>query len=158
MGDLENAIAAVFRAKGLSSLPEKEFVMFVSMTKRWLTPAEAQKLLDAGLAGKLLKRDGADVSPTFDPAAIEIPVNYAPDKKMLSQAAPEGLFPILVRKLCDATRFSRREVVALVNRKQEEANVEIEVAAMRVAAEHGIQVAEFSKQAREEILERYREE
>ena len=157
MGDLENAIAAVFKAKGLASVPEKEFVMFVSMTKRWLTPAEAQRLLDAGLAAKLLRRDGGDVAPTFDPAAVEIPPGYAPDKKMLVQAAPEGLFPVLVRKLCDATRMSRREVVAIVNRKQEEANVEIEVAAMLVAAEHGIQVSEYAGQARAEILERYRD-
>jgi hypothetical protein len=132
-------------------------VLFVSMTKRWLTPAEAQKLLEAGLTAKLLERHGADVKLTFDLATVNIPANFVPDKKVLVQSQPEGLFPVLVRKICDATKLGRREVVALVNRRQEEANVEIEVAAMLVAAEHGISVAEFAGQARAEILDRYKD-
>jgi hypothetical protein len=157
MGDLDVAIAAVFKAKGLSTLPEKEFVMFVSMTKRWLTPAEAQRLLDAGLESKLLERRGADVAPTFDPSTVQVPPNFVMDKTVIARPQADGLFHALVRKICDATKLGRREVVALVNRKQEEANVEIEVAAMLVAAENGIDVAGYAGQAREEILERYRE-
>ena len=127
------------------------------MTKRWLTPAEAQKLLEAGLTAKLLERQGADVRMTFDPATVTIPANFVPDRKALIHAQPEGLFPVLVRRICDATKLGRREVVALVNRRQEEANVEIEVAAMLVAAEHGIHVTEYVGQARTEILDRYKD-
>jgi hypothetical protein len=154
---LETAIAAVFKAKGLPAMPEKEFVMFVSMTKRWLTPAEAQKLLEAGLSAKLIERRGGDVSPTFDVSVLQIPADFSIDKKSLSQAQPEGLFPVLVRRICDATKLGRREVVAMINRKQEQADVEIEVAAMLVAAENGIPVAEYAVQVRSEILERYRD-
>ncbi|MFH0816696.1 MAG: DUF2240 family protein [Methanobacteriota archaeon] len=154
---MESAIAAVFKAKGLASVPEKEFVMFVSMTKRWLTPAEGQRLLEVGLAAKLLERRGADVKPTFDPAAVNIPANFAPDKNVLAHSQPEGLFPVIVRKIGDATKLGRREVVAMINRRQEEANVEIEVAAMLVAAEHGIAIAEYVGQARAEILDRYKD-
>jgi hypothetical protein len=153
--ELEEAIAAVFKAKGLQSIGERDFVMFVSMDRRWLTPAEGQRLLEAGLAAKLLERDGSKVKPTFDVSKTEIPSGFVPDKRALAQSEPEATFPVLVRAICTATKLGKREVVALVNKKQEEAGVEIEVAAMLVAAEKGLDVSGYSQRVKMEILERY---
>jgi len=155
MSDLELAIAAVFKAKGLASIGEKDFVMFVSMDRRWFTPAEAQRLLEAGLSAKLLEREGQGLRPTFDYAKAQIPAGFVPDKKALAQSEPEAVFPAVVRLISDATKMSKREVISLVNRRQVEAGVEIEVAAMLVAAEKGVDVRSFVEPARREILERY---
>lgn len=155
MSDIELAIAAVFKAKGLSSIGEKDFVMFVSMDRRWFTPAEAQRLLEAGLSAKMLAREGHNLVPTFDPSKVTVPSGFIPDKKALAQGEPEAIFPAIVRRICDATRLSRREVISLINRKQDEAGVEIEVASMLVAAEKGVDVKGFIEPARKEMMERY---
>ena len=155
MSDLELAIAAVFKAKGLSSMGEKDFVMFVSMDRRWFTPAEAQRLLEAGLTAKLLERDGPSLRPTFDHTKAQIPAGFVPDSKALAHSEPEAVFPAVVRKISEATKLSKREVISMVNRKQVEAGVEIEVAAMLVATEKGVDIKSFVEPARREIMERY---
>ncbi|MEW5937069.1 MAG: DUF2240 family protein [Candidatus Thermoplasmatota archaeon] len=154
MRELELAVAAVFKGKGKERMGEQEFVMFASLDRRWLTPADAQKLMHAAIAAKLLRNEEGNLVPSFDVKEVEVPLGFAPSPKAL-EVRDGALFPRLVGEISRAARLSKREVIAAVNRKQEEADVEIEVAALLVAWEKGCDLRGYIAEAKAEVLDRY---
>ena len=82
MSELQKSIALLFRRKGKDSLTEREFVFSASMELRWFSPKEAQKLLDLGLTGGYLQRKNGGISPTFDYATMEVPLDYKPGQEI----------------------------------------------------------------------------
>ncbi|MBI5000138.1 MAG: DUF2240 family protein [Euryarchaeota archaeon] len=158
MGELETAIAAIFKAKGSEKLGEREFVMFASMNKRWFSPKDAQRMMEAGVKAKLLALSDGTLTPTFKVADVSVPIDFAPSQKLFQEGGAAPLFQRLVAEISRAKRMNKREAIAAVNRKQEEADVEIEVAALLVAREAGIDIGQYIGEAKEEILGRYRQE
>jgi hypothetical protein len=155
MDDLRNAIAMLFKRKGKNVLTEREFVFSASIDFRWYTPKEAQMFLALGLKKGLLSAEDGIVKPTFDFRAVNIPVNYRPGKEMLSEPleAPP-LFPRILGAISSATGMGRRDIVSRINRTQDRLGVEIEVAALVVARELGVEISELLEETRKEILER----
>lgn len=154
MRELEVAVAAVFKGKGKEKMSEQEFVMFASLDRRWLTPADAQRLMRVAIAAKLLRNDAGILAPAFDVKGVDVPIGFAPSPKAL-EARDGALFPRLVSEISRTARISKREVIAAVNRKQEEADVEIEVAALLVAWERGCDLRVHTDEVRNDLAERY---
>jgi hypothetical protein len=155
LGDLETCLALLFKRKGKNILSEKEFVFSASMDFRWFSPKEAQALLEMGIKRGLLERTDGMVKPAFDYKTIEIPVNYRPCKDLLKEVEPDvSLFSLILDDMAKASGQKKRDLVAKVNRVQDRLGVDIEVAALSLAKELGIDVAPYVERAKREIMAR----
>lgn len=157
MSDLEKSIALLFKRKGKESLTEREFVFSASMDMRWFSPKDAQKLLDVGLTGGLLRKKNGTVSPTFDWEGVDVPLDYKPNKQILEVAPKQDrdLFSEIVDSIVRTKSVPKREVVSKVNKKQEMLGIDIEPAALLVASDYGLNVdSSFIVRAESEILHR----
>ena len=157
MSELEVALAQVFRRKGKSKMPEKDFVFAVSLDFRWFTPKEAQRLLELGIAADLLAVEGGMVRPNFDYKAVDIPKGYEPASELLQKPAePKGLFLKIVEAVAAHTGTPTKDLIALVNRTQDEMGIDIEVAALVVARQYGMDVSEHLDSVEEGLGKKYR--
>ena len=157
MKELEIAIAQVFRKKGKAAMTEKDFVFAVSLDFRWLTPKEAQKLLDLGLESELLSMEEGMVKPAFDHLGLEIPRGYAPSPDLLQRGVrPKGMFMILVDEISRAADLPAKEVISLVNSVQDRMGVDVEVAALVVAKNLGVNLSKHLDTVEEEMGKRYK--
>jgi hypothetical protein len=158
MSSLQQVLALIFKRKGKGVLSEKEFVFSASIDFRWFTPKEAQLLLDLGLRNKLVEKTNGFIKPTFDYKKIDVPLDFRPSKDVLSQ--PEAVDqekPLFPRMLDEITKYSgmkRRDVVARINHTQERVSVDIEVAALVVAKDMGMDIKDLILEVREEIISR----
>ncbi|WP_400260058.1 DUF2240 family protein [Candidatus Methanomassiliicoccus intestinalis] len=140
MDELETCIAALFKRKGKSVITDNEFVFAVSLDYRWFTPKEAQDLLELALKRGLLVRSDDFLKPAFDPKDQDIPMSFRPSKDILS-AKPEeelSLFAKLLKDISTQSGIKKRDVVARINKIQEKIGVDVEVAALLMAKEVGI--------------------
>ena len=140
MDELETCIAALFKRKGKSVITDNEFVFAVSLDYRWFTPKEAQDLLELALKRGLLVRSDDFLKPAFDPKDQDIPMSFRPGKDILS-AKPEeelSLFAKLLKDISTQSGIKKRDVVARINKIQEKIGVDVEVAALLMAKEVGI--------------------
>src|SRR5512136_3214429 len=157
MNDIERSIALLFKRRGKESLTEREFVFSASMDMRWFSPKDAQKLLDVGLTGGLLKKKDGIVSPTFDWEGIDVPIDYKPNKHILEVAPKQDrdLFSEIVDSIVKTKSVPKREVVSRVNKKQEMLGIDVEPAALLVASDYGLNVDNsFIERAAADILNR----
>jgi hypothetical protein len=155
LGDLETCLALLFKRKGKNILSEKEFVFSASMDFRWFSPKEAQALLEMGIKRGLLERTDGMVKPAFDYKTIEIPVNYRPCKDLLKEVEPDvSLFSLILDEMAKASGQKKRDLVAKVNRVQDRLGVDIEVAALSLAKEMGVDISSYMERAKREIIAR----
>ena len=145
MEELRNAIALLYKRKGRDSLTEREFVLSASMDLRWFPPRDAQRLLQVGLETKLLESRDGSIRPVFDVSTIEVPRDYVPTTAILAAPTPveEDLFVRVVDAIAAKTGMDRKAVIRRVNEVQERMDVEVEVAALVVARQSGVDVAPF---------------
>jgi len=153
MDDLQNAIALLFKRKGRDELSEKEFVLSASMDFRWFPPRDAQRLLQIGLESKLLESRAGMIRPTFDPAGVEVPRDFAPTASILELPTPvqEDVFLRIVDAIAARTNTDRKSAIALVNAVQERFDVDVEVAALIAAKKAGVEVAAFLKDVKSRL-------
>jgi len=157
MSELEIALAQLFRKKGKSSLTEKEFVFAASLDLRWFTPKEAQKFLDIGLDSELLALDGDKLKPTFDHMNTDVPKGYVPDSQLLAAAVkPKGLFLKLVDQISLEKDIPSKDIISEVNLTQDRMNLDVDVAALIVAQNHGLDISEHIDKVEEDLGSKYR--
>ena len=158
MSELQRSIAVLFRRKGKEVLTEREFVFSASMDLRWFSPKEAQKMLDAGVAGGYIRKVDGNLLPTFDFEDIDVPIDYKPTSEMLKEAPSrrsKDLFSEIIETIARSRSVSKREVVSKVNRKQEMLGIDVEPAALLVACDYGISVDDaYIERATSEVLNR----
>ncbi len=155
IGELETCLAVLFKRKGKNVMTETEFMLTVSFDYRWFTPKEAQMLLDVSVKKGLLVRTEEFLKPSFDIKDIEASLSFRPSKAVLSAEKEEvSIFAQLVQLISDKGGLKKRDAVARINRTQERLGVDVEVAAVLVARDLGIDVAAYLEPVKKEILSR----
>lgn len=155
--ELRRALALLFRRRGRDILTEREFVLGASMDLRWFPPRDAQKLLEVALRSGLLVREGGDLRPTFDLAAEQIPLDFRPSAEILRAAPrPEDLFLIILGRVEAKAKTPRKTLVARANELQKRLGVHLEVAALLVAKEKGVEVSDLIAPVEELVVARAR--
>lgn len=155
MGELETCLAVLFKRKGKNVMTETEFMLTVSFDYRWFTPKEAQTLLDVSVKRGLLTRTEEFLKPTFDFKDVEASLSFRPSNEVLSADREEAsLFAQLVQLISDKGGLKKRDAVARINRAQERLGVDVEVAAVLVAKDLGIDVDPYLEPVKKEILGR----
>lgn len=157
MTELETAIAQIFRRKGKTTLSEKDFVFAASLDFGWFSPKEAQKLLELGQESELLSMEDGLVKPTFDYRALEIPKGFAPTAELFQTAAqPKGIFLKIVESIARKTGMPAKDLISQINQTQDRMGVDVDVAALIVARNFDVDVAEYMDMVEEEIGKKIR--
>ncbi len=153
---MRRAVAFLFRLEGGRALSEKEFVQFASYRLEWFKPTEAQRLLRVAQDLKLVELKAGSITPTFDLAAVEVPMDFKPPPSILEKAAPpsQDLFLSALNRIVERTGADRKTVVAAVNAIQQRMDVHVEVAALIHARDVGVDVSDLIDPVRDAIAKR----
>ncbi len=146
--ELRYTVAAPYRHRGTDRLTESEFVATVAMDLDWFTPDQAKRLVDLATSEGLLERDPGALVPTFDVGTVDPPEEFVPDESVLTR---RSTFERLLERITDAG-IDKQEAVAGVNRLQADLGVTIEAAAVVFARRRGIEVADLTDRAVEELV------
>lgn len=144
---LRRAVAAPFRQEGRTEVGESTFVVALSLDRDWFSPDQAKRLVDVAVGEGLLERDGDELRATFDPEAVEVPEDFAPDEGVLRQ---RSTFEKLVGALEEAG-VEKQEAVAGINQLQARLGVTVEAAAVLYARRRGVDVTDHATAALAEL-------
>ncbi|MEM2925520.1 MAG: DUF2240 family protein [Methanocellales archaeon] len=150
MSELLLAIAQPFKKRGRNSLTISEFIFALSLDLGWFSPEQAKQVLAMAEKAGLLMKKGEEIKPNFDPKNVEAPFGFKPDIKAILQ---RSIFDEIIERIM-SSGLSKRDAIALVNKKQESLSklVTIEVAALLVAKERGVEIADLVEKAFIELI------
>ncbi len=152
---MRRAVAFLFRLEGGRPLSEKEFVQFASYRLSWFKPTDAQRLLRVAQDLRLVELQQGSLTPTFDLATVDVPVDFRPPPGVLERAPPaQDLFLATLNRIAEKTGADRRTVVAGINAVQERMEVHVEVAALIHARELGVDVSDLVGPVRDAVARR----
>lgn len=148
--ELLYTVAQPFQKRGKDVLTVNEFVFALSLDLKWFSPDQAKRVLSAAEDAGLLRRDGEKLRPQFD-RGVEVPFGFKPGPEILEE---RSLFDRILDRVISETGMSRREAVALVNEKQEKVHNVVfpEVAALLLAKEKGVEIAELAEEAYQSLI------
>jgi hypothetical protein len=134
---LRRTVATPYRQRGVDRLAESEFVVAVSLDRDWFSPDQAKRLVDAALGEGLLERaDDDHLVPRFDPGAVDVPDDFAPDASVVQERSP---FERVLDALVEAGE-DKQSAVAAINRLQADLDLTLEAAAVLYAHRQGVDV------------------
>jgi hypothetical protein len=154
--ELEICLASLFLNKGKDVLTAKEFIMYVSLDLRWMQVKDADALLNIFLEKGLLSRTGDYVRPQISVSEANVPVAYRPSEALLKtlrsyspkQAAAKkdtpsaDLLSKLIQKAIDLG-IGKGPFIAECNKISKKADVDMEVAALMILREKGVDVMPY---------------
>jgi len=152
MNQLKQTIAFLFRRKGKEVLSEKEFSLSLSMDTHWFSPKESSQLIEKALSSKLLIKTEKGLKPNFDYKKIEIPSDFKPSKDILEYT--EDVFLSIVNGVSEKTGMDKKNIIAEINRRQDELNIEIEAVALLLARKYNLDISKFLDDVEKIIVRR----
>lgn len=156
--ELRYALALLFRKAKTPTPTRKDLMLLASMTLRWFSPMDAEVMISRAMEAGYLKSNGNGVSLTFDPATVAVPPGFTPSVELVKtkRTAGDELLPGIVKAISSKTGEDQRKVMARVNSMTLEMNVDVEVAALVLAMECGVDARPFVDRVRSEIYGRYK--
>jgi len=133
-------VAFLFSRRGTTKLEAKDFIYDPATELGWFTLSESKKLLQAAKKSGFVKESEGHVEITFDYRSVDFPIGFKPSKKVLEIGKKMPLFPSMLSEAIKNGDISRSDLMAAVNKKQDEMNLEIEVALLLVCDEKGIEM------------------
>ena len=144
---LEVAVAVPFKQRGTTRLGEGEFVVALSLDRSWFSLDQAKRLIDVAAGRGLVERVDGEVVAQFDPPAVAVPEEYAPDESILrEQSTFERILDALV-----AAGHDKRAAVAAINERQRRLDVTVEAAAALYALRQGVDVGGAARDAADRL-------
>ncbi|MFO8110360.1 MAG: DUF2240 family protein [Thermoplasmata archaeon] len=117
-----------------------DFVYDPTTELGWFSLSESRKLLKAAKNKGLVKENDGVVNIDFDHGSVKFPTGFKPSKNVLEVEKKEPLFPRMLSEVVKNGDMPRSELMVAVNKKQDDMNLEVEVALMLACAEKGIEV------------------
>lgn len=132
----------LFSRKGKTSMSERDFILLASMGFRWFPPKEAQRLLDLAIETSLVTRSDGEIAPNFDLKSVDIPLDFSPSPEILRKRPKEpGLFTQILEMIESESQVDEKGLISRVNSVQSDMDVTIEVAALIVGRELGVDLS-----------------
>lgn len=142
-------VAVPFKKRGKKSLKISDFIFALSLDLKWGPPDKVRALLQEAEKEGLVSLEGEMVHATDETGSLEIPAGFKP-------AATETIFDRCIRLIISSTGMSRREVIAIVNERQDSLQrlVELDAVALLVAKELGLEVADMAEESYQNLINR----
>ncbi|MCL2031760.1 MAG: DUF2240 family protein [Methanomassiliicoccaceae archaeon] len=164
--ELETCLAALFLNKGKDVLTAKEFMMYASLDLRWMQVKDADALMNILLDKGLMSKTGEYLRPMIETSAVNVPVAYRPSEDLLKslrsyspkqQTAKGGgaadLLSGLIRVALDSG-MEKGAFISECNKISKRTDVDMEVAALMILRERGVDVMPFLDDVRSSVLGR----
>ena len=167
--NLSLCASAFVRNKGKNVFTENDILMGLSMDLRWMTYSEAKVFLSAMVTAGLFERSGDMYRATFSNNDIDVPVAYRPSPELLSrvqagavrpeppkpapkepEAVPQDMMPVLMNVAVD-NGIERRDFMMKCNALQRKLGIFIEVAALYVLRDRGVDVSDLADRVYESV-------
>lgn len=146
MDELKKCLSHIF-IYGSKKLSKKDFIFFISMELHWLSPKDAERLLDIALEKELLSLEDGKLKLNFDFGEIEVPIDYHPSRNVLIPSQPEeserALFSTIVDEITSHADIEKKDLLSMINKKRERMNISLEVAALLVGMELGTSLSNY---------------
>jgi hypothetical protein len=165
--EAEVCLAALFLNKGKDVLTAKEFTMYVSLDLRWMQVKDAESLMNLLLERGLMSRTDDYLRPLMDLSAVNVPVAYRPSDDLIKTlrayspkrpaAGKDGGGPDLLQKLIQKavdSGMGKGAFVSECNKISKRADVDMELAALMILREKGVDILPFLEEARSAVLGR----
>lgn len=146
-------VATPFKKRGKDSLKISDFIFALSLDLKWGPPDKVRALLREAEAEGLVRLDGEMVQASPDAMAMDIPLGFKPPIE-------EGILDKGIRMITAKTGMSKKEVIALANKKQDSLQglVDLEVVVLLVASELGLDVNALASEAYQNLLAKVNQE
>jgi hypothetical protein len=154
MEDLRRAVAFIYRREGAKQMARRDITLAAAMDLHWFGPQDSERLVDAAIRGGVLIEKSGKLEITFDPASVEMPVDFRPGRAVLAGGSVEDAVIRIAEQVSRLRGIERAEVLRRINARAKSGNVEAEAAALLVAAEEAADVGELAALAREAVLAR----
>lgn len=142
MNELKQTLAMLFSRKGKTSISERDFILTASMGFRWFPPKEAQRLLDLAVEANLVKCNDDEVMVNFDLKSVDIPLDFTPGPEILeSKLGETDVLTDILEKIAEDCDIDQKTLISRINSVQTEMDVTIEVAALIVGRELGVDMS-----------------
>ncbi len=148
---LRTVIAAAFKSKGKKSMSKSELTYVLSLDLKWFSHDKSRQIVELAIEKGLLSEDNGNLTPSFDVDGVEIPIDFKPDlRKILSTS----VFDEIVQEIADKSGKDIGEVVAMINRRQEELGnlLDVEVVALLIAKKYGVDITKYVDKVWEEVI------
>lgn len=168
--------SAFVRNKGKNVFTDNDILMGLSMDLRWMTYSEAKVFLSAMVRDGLFEKSGDMYRANFSNNGIDVPVAYKPSRALIesviaSKGAPakkpeperkedvpdsekkdvsQDMMPQLMKIAVD-NGIERREFMMQSNAIQRKLGIFIEVAALYVLRDKGVDVTELADKVYESV-------
>ncbi len=167
--------SAFVRNKGKNVFTDNDILMGLSMDLRWMTYSEAKVFLSAMVSSGLFEKSGDMYRASFSNNGIDVPVAYKPSRALIDSVmaakntpapkaeeprkqdvpdgeknVPQDMMPQLMKIAVD-NGIERREFMMQSNAIQRKLGIFIEVAALYVLREHGVDISELADQVYESV-------
>lgn len=140
-------IAFLFKRSGKNKLKEEEIYLPLSIDLGWFSSKDARKFIEYALSQNLLKKSEDMLSPTFDVNTIAVPVGFFPSKSgyvLSKKDVEEEVFDKIVNQIVLKTNKNSQEIIKDIGQIQSEKNVFPEVAALLLAIEYDLKIADLT--------------
>lgn len=155
MNELKQTLAMLFSRKGKTSMSERDFILTASMGFRWFPPKDAQMLLDLAVDANLVTNKDGEVTVNFDMKSVDIPLDFSPGPEMLRAKPREtNILTHMLEKIAKDSDVDQKNLISRINSVQSEMDVTIEVAALIVGRELGVDISSFYNQVKENLRPR----
>ncbi|MHC1631848.1 MAG: DUF2240 family protein [Methanotrichaceae archaeon] len=146
-------VATPFKKSGKKSLKISDFIFALSLDLKWGSPDKVRALLQEAVEAGLVRMEGDMVHASFGDEKVEVPVGFKPSKE-------EDVFEKGVRLIISKTGMKRKEVIALVNERQDSLQrlVNLDAVTLLVAREMGIDVRNLAEEAYDNLVSDVRQE
>ncbi len=165
--ELETCLAALYLNKGKDVLTVKEFAMYISLDLRWMQVKDAELLMRTLIKRGLMTRSGDYLKPAVDISAIDVPVAYRPSEELINglrKVEPEpaeipaatdtvDVLNDLIQKAIE-TGMEKGAFISECNKVRKRTNVDMEVAALMILRDKGVDVDPYLEPVRSAILSR----
>jgi hypothetical protein len=165
--ELETCLAALFLNKGKDVLTAKEFTMYASLDLRWMPVRDADRLMNILVEKGLMSKTGEYLRPAINISEVNVPVAYRPSEGLLTairspaqkqpaaakKADAPGLLPRLIRE-AQGSGMEKGAFVSECNKVSKKADVDIEVAALMILRERGVDITPCIEDVRLSVLSR----
>ena len=150
MDSIKQAVAFLFRRAAEREMSEEQLARAASLDLHWFSPKDARRFVEVARAQGMLKAGAkaGTLSPAFDPAAVELPLDFRIDVAALSRApagAPADAGPVgeMLEKAAALRGVPVDQLWAEARAKAESKLLQVPVAAALVARESGVDVTPY---------------
>jgi len=165
--ELEICLASLFLNKGKDVLTAKEFTMYVSLDLRWMQAKDADALMQTLIGKGLMSKSGEYLRPMIDTSAVDVPVAYRPSEgliKGLKEHPPgrpaakkdDGTSNVLSVLVGEAlgSGMEKGAFISECNKISKKMDIDMEVAAVMILRERGVDITPFIDGVRTSVLRR----